>query len=346
MSTSVSSPTAADHAAAYRAAGWGVLFLPEGEKSPPPTGYTGEHGAWATDDDIVAWHRQYGDAANIAIRLPETVIGIDVDAYEDKAGAATLAHCEELWGALPATFVSTARTDGVSGIRLFRVPMAGLDWPGVAGPGIEVIQYRHRYAVVAPSLNPKTGTSYRWVAPGGDLSDATVNVDIPHVDTLPVLPEAWVRGLTGGQLAEAGLPISDVDTSSWLNALSEGEPCEEVQETLRRALDALENGGSRYEAMRDGTWALVDKGRGGCTGVGEALDTLHDAYTVAVFGEQRDPNEWYRALHTAVAKVAAVELPLYQQCYLIQYEQLRFDIPDELVEVLQRSMATRRETKP
>jgi hypothetical protein len=59
MSLSISTPTFADHAIAYRAAGWvGVIPLTSGEKWPPPIGYTGEHGAWATDDDIAAGQDQ------------------------------------------------------------------------------------------------------------------------------------------------------------------------------------------------------------------------------------------------------------------------------------------------
>src|SRR3954453_12928284 len=50
--------------------------------------------------------------------------------------------------------------------------MAGLDWPGVAGPGIEVIQYRHRYAVVAPSLNDLLGYPFNRSWAGQSLAMA------------------------------------------------------------------------------------------------------------------------------------------------------------------------------
>src|SRR3954453_2374876 len=120
--------TFADHADAYRAAGLiGTLLLPVVRKFPPPAGYTGEDGRWPTDEDIADWSASAVDTFNLALRLPADLVGIDVDAYDDKPGEATLADAEARWGALPATYVSSARADGVSGIRLYRIP-TGLDW--------------------------------------------------------------------------------------------------------------------------------------------------------------------------------------------------------------------------
>jgi len=174
--------TFADHAAAYRAAGWvGTLPLPAGQKFPPPSGYTGDGGIWPTDQDIAAWSDRYGVDFNLALRLPKNIIGIDVDAYDDKPGAAALAEAEAQWGALPATYISSAREDGVSGIRLYRIP-TGLDWPNEVGPGIETVRFGHRYVVASPSINPKTGTVYRWTAPDGSI------VDVPVLDEVPTSP--------------------------------------------------------------------------------------------------------------------------------------------------------------
>jgi Bifunctional DNA primase/polymerase, N-terminal len=86
----------------YRAAGlMGTLPLPAGRKFPPPSGFTGATGRFPTDADIAAWSDQLGESFNLALRLPEDIIGIDVDAYDDKPGAATLADAEGRWGALP-----------------------------------------------------------------------------------------------------------------------------------------------------------------------------------------------------------------------------------------------------
>ncbi len=77
----------AEHAGAYRAAGLlGTLLLPAGKKFPPPAGFTGEDGRWPTDETVAAWSDRAGDDFNLALRLPDDLLGIDVDAYDDKPG--------------------------------------------------------------------------------------------------------------------------------------------------------------------------------------------------------------------------------------------------------------------
>lgn len=177
----------------YWEAGWrGVLPLPAGRKKDPPVGFTGARGAdvdymqladWAMDD------RRNG--GNVALRLPDTLIGVDVDCYDGKAGWASLQRMEAKWGPLPATWLSTSRRetgDLLSGIRLYRVP-AGT-WQGQPAPGIEIIQRGHRYMVAAPSV--VEDRTYRWFNPDGTASDAPPAVDDR---TIPRLPETWVEGL-------------------------------------------------------------------------------------------------------------------------------------------------------
>jgi len=90
----------------------------------------------------------------VALRLVTGVVGIDVDAYGGKQGERILARLEQLLGSLPATVVSTSRTDGVSGIGLFQVPPGRLWTPavrarqqdGLVTGHIDVIQRSHRYA--------------------------------------------------------------------------------------------------------------------------------------------------------------------------------------------------------
>ena len=157
----------------YRAAGWtGIIPLPPRRKSPPPRGVTGPTGIWPSVADCLSWAEGREGAGNIALKLPHGVLGIDVDDYDGKPGAATLADAQERWGQLPPTWVSGAR-GGLSGIRLYRVP-EGLAWPGEVGPGIETVHSGHRYAVVWPSVHPDTGGTYQWDGPGG----------IPDVDQL------------------------------------------------------------------------------------------------------------------------------------------------------------------
>src|SRR5690242_5806382 len=155
-----------DAAADYYRAGW-TGALPIRGKWPPPKGWTGTDGAVPSFADVFAWAEGPEGDLNIGLRLPAHVLGIDVDAYAQKRGAATLAEHEARLGKLPPTWISTSRDDGVSGIRLYIVP-EGLHWPGVLpGGDVDVIQERHRYVMAPPSIHPE-GRAYRWLTPDGE----------------------------------------------------------------------------------------------------------------------------------------------------------------------------------
>ena len=184
----------AEAAVDYWRAGWSPI--PVKGKHPPVAGFTGKDGATPSFADITAWSENgFGDW-NVAVRLPDDVVGLDMDCYDGKAGAATIADREARWGKLPATAYSTSRTDG-SRIRFYRVP-AGLTWPGDlgTGSGVEIIRRAHRYAVVWPSIHPTTGATVLWFEPAGEELDGP-----PPIGSLAELPAAWVTGLTGGQAA-------------------------------------------------------------------------------------------------------------------------------------------------
>ena len=193
--------TYASAARPYTAAGWATLPLPPGKKYPPPSGYTGYAGRPPTLDEIERWIADPATAdGNIALRLPGDVVALDIDDHDgDHAGPDTLASLETERGALPATWVSTARGDddgpGATGHRFYRVPMGTRLRTG-AGAGVDIIQRHHRYAVVAPSVHPE-GTAYRWYEPGGEPSDR-----LPRIDELPELPWAWVEALAAPAEAE------------------------------------------------------------------------------------------------------------------------------------------------
>ncbi len=176
------------------------LPIPAGQKTPPPPGWTGAAGLVASRADVGAWIDQEG-TANVAIRLADGVIGIDVDAYAGKGGASTLAAAVAAYGPLPGTVTTTSRDDGVSGIRLYRVPAGTVLVGSLAaaghGPAVEVIQPHHRYAMAAPSVHPE-GPRYRWVGP--DFTDLSPGV-VPSVGDLPELPASWVEGLAATRVA-------------------------------------------------------------------------------------------------------------------------------------------------
>ncbi len=78
-------PVYAAVALSLRAGGWrGVLPLDPGTKGPPPSGFTGYQGQDPSDDEIASWLRAR-PCANVALRYPDDVLGLDVDDYGGKA---------------------------------------------------------------------------------------------------------------------------------------------------------------------------------------------------------------------------------------------------------------------
>lgn len=295
-------------ALALWAAGWrGVLPLPERAKANPPKGFTGADGLWPSYADVHAWTEGVEAMGNVALRLPQHVAGIDVDNYGRKHGAQTLASAVERWGELPRTWRSTSRDDG-SGILLFTVP-EGLAWPGeLPGGDVELLQFRHRYAVVSPSVHPE-GRRYRWITPDGATS-----LTPPSVDELPLLPEAWVAGLTGGlavqDRARAGL--DEPGARAWLTQHADSDQgCRAVASATLRALTDLRTG-SRHDAALRATMRLTGLAHEHHTGAVSALGTVREAFLAACAeagrGTDRDVAtaewEWRSMLAGAVDRTA------------------------------------------
>lgn len=284
----------------YRDAGWrGVLPLPPAAKSPPPKGYTGYDGSWPTTAQINEWVAGRPEDSNLMLRVEYGVIGIDVDAYNSKKGGQTLAEAERRWGPLPSTYRSSARSDDeVSGVRIFRVPEDVLFRSVIefrdAGLGdIEIVQAHHRYITAWPSIHPKTGQQYCWYGPSG----TPVPVDqVPRVDDIPVLPEAWVIGLAKDSVREeffdgsapnrpreADVAVDDHVYERLAHLTDNGAPDEVVDVRLRTALlDLTSRAGSRYDTTRDHVAALMRMHSFGRVGVPRALAELCSAYVLEV----------------------------------------------------------------
>lgn len=308
----------------YRAAGWhGVLPVGArpGEKWPPPRAYTGHGRPDPSAADVEAYIETHGDR-NIALRLPEGVIGLDVDAYEKdgkrKQGAEALAELEARYGALPPTWVSGARP-APSGIYYFRVPLEldgrPINWPGEAAKGIEIIQHGHRYALVWPSTNPEAaGALYEWHGP--DLpGDAYHDVPaIPDPTLLPYLPEPWVRGLALSYERTDKAELGGAAMAAWWDQLRTGPACPRVTDTLSVARQEIVAGQSgRHETARDAARAIAAYGGEGHAGVPQALTDLGQQFTAAVAGPGRDADaEWLRLLAGAV-ELAASDNPAPRQ---------------------------------
>lgn len=306
----------ADFALAYFEAGWSPLPLPARQKAPVPgdkekgehwTGYKGEY---ADEAQVLFWidERPHG---NIAIRLPDDVVGIDVDDYDDKPGGATLDELEATYGALPPTVRVTARgRRNRSGIRLYRIA-PDTRFPTVLGPGIEVIQWFHRYFVAYPSWNPKAEATYR-IFDDRRARNAEISEHTEHFtpESLTPLPDEWYE-VVGLRREPTGLDkqapeLTNEATLDWLKAHA-GKRCRATQNVLNARLAKLEvtGKGGRYDAMLNGVMALVRLGTEGHTGIQSAVGALKKAYYDAIAGEVgRDPTEWDRAVRGAVSAVA------------------------------------------
>lgn len=270
--------------ARYRAKGWlGTLPLPARKKETPPDNFTGYRPGsklYPEQSDIDGWladPRWF--KGNICLRLGQQhevdgkqyeVIGIDVDHYEDKRGGDVLASLETQFGQLPPTWIATSRTDGVSGIRFYRVP-PGYAFAGKVGESIECIQRRHRYAVVYPSWHPKTGNQYRWYSPGSAPDGVGFSDDLPDPKTLPLLPEKWLEHLTRGYLADNGSAPMDLDSKpdevmSWAATTfvdATGKMCRHLEKRLQARQNELASNSDNHDPMTQAHWEILNMGAEG-----------------------------------------------------------------------------------
>jgi hypothetical protein len=248
--------------------------VPPATKTPPPVGFTGAEGRDTDPLDLVGWAKTHADHS-IALRMPETVIGIDVDQYV-KGGQAEARRRDlrrpprALWGPLPATWTSTAERPTAragstsSGCRRSATPPA---WPPSTTGDVEIIQRHHRYAVVWPSFHHKDAGTYTWYDPSGAASDHP-----PKPDELPeLLPDAWVEGLAeGAAKASASAPTGPAARRCSTSCSTTGGPeCAEV--TSARLTGprpaAARDAGSRHDTMTERTHHLVQLAASGHTGV-------------------------------------------------------------------------------
>jgi hypothetical protein len=282
----------------YHAKGWtGTLPLPYRKKKSPPPDFTGYDGIYPSYADLYTWAED--GPQNICQRMRADVIGIDVDAYGGKDGATTLQRCVQAFGALPATYMSTSRDDGISGIRYFRVPEGTKLLSSL--PGIEFIQRHHRYAVVWPSLHPETGQAYRWV----NEMTGEVDCDVPQVDDLPPLPPLWLDGLRDDRASSTKADLDSKQLEDVLHGFPVGTPCEHILKAAGKAVE----GTSRHDAYNAAVLAVCRYARRGCPGGQTVLKRLHKAFVAEISapGERATAGEaeaeWRRCLAGALALV-------------------------------------------
>jgi biotin operon repressor len=286
--------------------GWWPLPLPPNAKTMPPSGFTGADGRTPTADDVIA-HALDPRYGNVAIRLPKDIIGLDVDAYGDKHGDTTLAHLEAQLGALPPTVMVTSREDGVSGIRLYRLPPEVDEATLIGGlPGIETIRFGHRYAVAPPSIHPQTGKAYRW------LTTLGMERGIPTPADLPELPAAWCDALAKTPANAPERPVAALAP-----AVNRGT-CKVAPRWLSEALRGMELGASRHDvATRESLRAVRFEEMG--HDIAREIDTFGLAFIRSISkdrdgGERTATAEWHSMLDGAREEVAATPTAGEKNC--------------------------------
>lgn len=303
--TAADEPTPYAQAAGHLVlAGWWPLPLPARSKKSPPEGYTGGSGRAPSPDDLTTWIRTQA-AGNVAVRLPPDVVGIDVDAYGDKPGGATLAQLEADHGPLPPTVIVTSRHDGVSGIRLYRLP-DGVDQATfrTGWPGIEILRYGHRYVIAPPSLHPDTGEAYRCFDP----ATGEVLATLPPKTDLPVLPEAWAAECAKPQRIErTTTAVRPVGGSSDPYA-----PCKAMSAALADILGQFGSGQARHDVATAGALRLARLDDMGHHGGTYALDVLGRTLVNAItdrLPRGQAVREWEGIVDSARARVAETPTP-------------------------------------
>lgn len=255
-----------------------------------------------TPELVAGWKAEY-PASHIGLRVPRTVLGIDVDDYDGKTGGARLRHLAVQFGALPRTWISTSRRDG-SGIWLFRVDDSA-QFPNGLGDGIDIVRWCSRFVFAAPSTHPKTGAPYGWIRPDGEF----VLDEFPSAlsaDLAP-LPPRWVAGLrteTRQRSRVAGIQPNGV--RAWIEGRpgGRGEPCEGMRRTFakyNRDLAAADQG-SRHDAALVGVHALVGDSAEGHRGLYWCLLQLAKVLSAKRGGPGVADEEFMRMVHPEVEK--------------------------------------------
>lgn len=289
----------------YLNAGWSPIpvWYPGGTKAPL-VGRAGDGKQWIgrtgnrpTEADIQRWVKKYPRCRAVGLRLPDDIVGIDLDLYDGKVGQYTIAKLQRLWGKLGETVMSTARADG-SCVRLYRLPLGvssdnftdpvlrDRDGVKVSG-GVEVLRAQCRFLTVWPSVHPKVKTRYQWYWPDfTPFGDGT----IPEAsDVTELLPAGWCEGLAAGRTFEGERQRIQLagDPGSWLRERPRGggEPCAAMGRLLDRHRADIEAAGllgGLHDATRIAIWQVVGNACEGCRGAYTAAVDLFDAFEGAM----------------------------------------------------------------
>ena len=261
----------------YLSAGWDFLLpLPEGAKFPPPKGYTGRSAAVPTEEDLAAWGERGG---NIAIRLPETVIGIDVDNYSGKVGGRTISEVEEKAGmAFPPTWTSSRHEDLSAGrTMLYTIPAGTTLISGLKD--VDVIQSGHRYLTAPPSIHP-SGAAYYWTTPGGAKVEGTLV--FPELDEIPELPAVLLSFFVKNEVStENTEDLGDWDAGlGWLPGGLMCDCLKDKSDYYKRGLKTAET--ARHDFAVKAVTSMLFTAQKGHRGILPALENFRAAFVAEI----------------------------------------------------------------
>jgi hypothetical protein len=262
---------------------------------------------------------------NIGLRMPHGMIALDIDAYDGKPGAKSLAALEKSLGKLPPTFCSTSRGDGKkpgdSRIMYFWLPEEYRDYkmhdkPKGNDGGIEIIQEHHRHANVYPSTHVKTKKVYQWYQ-AADSTEEVAEDDVwfPEPSQAATLPVAWAEYLKDKPVGEStvkALDLRDEEAWAWLDKhRGSNNMCAITKNKYDSAVDAFAQSqiAGLYDEARTEILRIVNLVKGGHGGIDLALDGLKGLYIAHKTRHKRPGQEingdLERMLKGAVNLVAA-----------------------------------------
>lgn len=324
----------------YRAAGWmQVIPLPEGRKTPPPSGFTGRSRKPVTDEQVRFWS-QSDPTANTGIVIPEGVLVLDIDAeqgHQVKAdGAKGISELSQELGALPATWSSTSHGIDSPARHLFYKVPEGLAWKGGAIEGVDILQPGHRYSVVWPSIHP-SGEMYCWYTPSGSTTS-----QIPHISDLATLPWKWVDYLRKPEHTTPR-PTSNTLISPETGTY-DARMCKAINTFLTKTLSNPASKGSRHDTTLQAVWALVNFAQEGHRGALDAISQLKPRFIAETApdrqGKEREAaREWASILSGAMEKVNGVQSHV-DPCEQSKIERMT---PGEFNELTQNAAASQME---
>jgi hypothetical protein len=268
--------------------GWHPVTVPCGKKHPREKGRTGYKGRNRTRSDVETHDWSH---SSIGVRMPPDVVGIDLDVYN----GGDLGPLEAKHGPLPSTVMTTARTDG-SGIGFYRVPVGTMLTTAIP-PGIEIIQWFHRIAMVAPSINPKVSAPYRWIEQqSGEIRDTP-----PEIDDLPDLPWAWIEALSvSGKGKHADRAATPDELLDFIDAHTESLKPSALR-GISSKLAPITEGGRHDSLVKTACWVFREA-RAGLYPAADAVELLEGWWNSVTDG--RD-DEFVSALLWGLAEAEA-----------------------------------------